>query len=67
MARVDLPHSGWLAGGGYLTPSVFKAVLQRSTPPKNRQLIIYCHLREEYVDEFVGELTFAKRLYKHFV
>jgi len=44
--------------GFYLTQSVFKFVLQKSTPPQIRQLILYYH----YVDEFEWELTFAKRL-----
>ena len=48
----------------YLTESVYNTVLQKSIPPKIRQLILYYYLYKEHVVEFVRELTLAKRLYK---
>ena len=47
----------------HLTSSVLKVVSHKSTPPQIRRHIIYY----EYFDEFVWELTFAKRLEKHCV
>ena len=44
----------------HLTESVYKVVLQKSIPTQIRQLILYISDDEGYVDEFVGELTFAK-------
>ena len=46
----------------YLAQRVFKVGLQWSTSPQIRQLVIYFYLYKEYVDSFVWELTFAKRL-----
>jgi len=51
----------------YLTPSVFKVVLRKPIPTQIRQLVLYISNSKEYVDGFVRELTFAKRLQKHFV
>jgi len=51
----------------YLTESVYKVVSQKSIPTQIRQLIFYISNSKEYVDGFVRELTFAKRLYKHFL
>ena len=48
-----------------LTESVYKVVLQKSTPPQIRQLILYYYKHTEYVDGFEWELTFVKRLCKH--
>ena len=39
-----------------------KVVLQTSTAPQIRQLILHCYQYEEYVDTFVLEMTFEKRL-----
>ena len=53
----------------FLTQSVYKVVLQKSIPAQIRQLILdyyYISNNKGYVDGFVGELTFAKRLYKQF-
>ena len=50
----------------YLTQSVFKVVLQKSTPPQLRQGTLYYQYKG-YVDGFVAELASARRLYKHFV
>ena len=49
------------------TQSVFKVVLQRSIPSRFRQLILHVSNSKGYVDKFVGGLTSAKRLSKHFV
>ena len=49
-----------------LTQSVFKVVLLKSTPPQIRRLILHYYLYKEYVDRFVWELAFVKRLQKHF-
>ena len=49
----------------YLTHSVFKGVLQKST--QIRQFILYISNSKGLVDGFVGELTSAKRLSKHCV
>jgi len=51
----------------YLTQRVFKVVLQKSIPAQIRQLIICISDNKGKVDRFVLELTFAKRLYEHFV
>ena len=51
----------------YLTESVYKVVLQQSIPAQIRRLILYYYLHKESVVGFVRELTFAKRLDKHFV
>ena len=49
-----------------LTQNVYNVVLQKSTPPQIRQLILYCYEYNEDVDGFVEELNFAKRLEKRF-
>ena len=51
----------------YLKQSVFKVVLQISTPPQIRQLNLYYYEYEELVDGFVWDLTFTKRLPKNIV
>ena len=51
----------------YLTESVYKVVLQMSISAHIRQLILHMSNNKEYVDEFVRESTFAKRVYKHFL
>ena len=47
--------------------SVYRVVLSKSIPAQIRQLILHVSNRKGSVDEFVGELTSAKRLKKHFV
>ena len=37
----------------YPTESVYEVVLQKSTPPRIRQLILYCYYHAEQVDGFV--------------
>ena len=51
----------------YLSKSVFKIILQKSIPPQIRQLNLDDYVYKEQVDGFVRELTFAKRLEKHFL
>ena len=48
--------------GSYLTQSVLKVVLQKAIPTQICQLILYISNSKGYADEFVGELTSAKRL-----
>ena len=45
----------------------FDRALQQSIPTKIRQLILYINDSKDQVEEFLGELTFAKQLLKHFV
>jgi len=52
-------HSG-------LTQSAFNVVLRRSIYTQIRELILHPSNSKGYVDAFVGELTSAKRLEKHF-
>ena len=54
-------------GRAYLKQSGFNVVLQKSIPPQIRQLILYHYYYKEQVGGFVWELTFAKRLHKHFL
>jgi len=51
----------------YLTESVYKVVLQKSTPAQTRQLIFHPNNEKGHVDGFARELTFAHRLYTHFM
>ena len=51
----------------YLTESVDKVVSQKSIPAQIRQLSLYMSNNKGPVDGVVRELTFAKRLYKHFL
>jgi len=51
----------------YLTKSVCKVVLQKSIFAQIRRLVLCCYYYKELVDECVGELTFARRFYKHFL
>ena len=51
----------------HLTHGVYTVVLQKSSPPQIRQLILYYHRYKEYVDGFVWGLTFAKQIHKRFV
>ena len=45
-----------------LTESVYTVVLRKSIFAQTRQLILYISNKKGLVDEFVWELTFAKRL-----
>ena len=51
----------------YLTESVCENVVQKSIPARISQLIFYVSIGKGQVDEFVRELTFAKRRYEHFL
>ena len=51
----------------FLTESVHKVILQQSIPAQIRQLIFIISNNKGQVDGFVGELTFANRLHKHFL
>ena len=51
----------------HLTESVYKVVWLKSIPAQIRQLILDYYLNKEQVDEFVRELTFDKRPYRHFL
>ena len=51
----------------YLTESIYEVVLQKWIPPQIRQRILHDYRNKELVDGFVRELTFAKRLCKHFL
>ena len=53
--------------GAYLTESVFKVIFRESIPTQIRQLIIHISNNKGQVDEFVRKLTYARRLYKHFL
>ena len=44
----------------------FEVVSQKSIPTQIRQLILYISNSKGWVDGFVGELTSAKRIQKHF-
>ena len=46
----------------YLTERVCEVALQKSIPAQVRQLILHYYSNK---NEFVRELTFAKRFYKH--
>jgi len=50
----------------YLTQSVFQVVLQKPTPTEISHGILHINDIKGHVDGFVGELTSAKRLQKHF-
>ena len=50
----------------YLTESVYNVVQQKSVPAQIREHIPQIGDNTGYVDRFVEELTFSKRLYKHF-
>ena len=50
-----------------LTESVHKVVVQKLISAQIRQVILYSSNDEATVDGFVRELTFAKRLVKHFL
>jgi len=60
--EIDLRFAPGLPPGWYLTQSVCTVVLQKSTPPRIRQLFLYYCLYEKEGDGFACELTFAKRL-----
>ena len=53
--------------GRTLSHSVFAFVLQKSIPTQIRQLVLYISSNAGSVDGFVGGVTYAKRLQKHFV
>ena len=42
-------------------------VLQKSIPAQTRQPFLYIRNNKGYVDGFVGEVIFAKRLCQHFL
>ena len=46
---------------------MFNAILQESITAHIRQHILYIGNHKGQADEFVHELTFAKRLYEHFL
>jgi len=48
--------------GSYLTQSACKLVLHNSIPTQIRRLILYISSSKGQGDEFVGEVTSAKRL-----
>ena len=50
--------------GNAPAPSVLKVVLQKSIYTQIRQLVVYISHSRGQVEEFVGELTSAKRLHK---
>jgi len=47
----------------FISHNFFQVVLQKSISTQSRQLIICISNSKGYVDEFVGELTFAEQLY----
>ena len=49
----------------YLAQSVFKVVLQKSTPPQIHQIILRYYQHEELADGIVRESIFAERLYQY--
>ena len=51
----------------YLTDSLYAVVVLVSIPAQIRQLILYYRQYKKQVDEFVRDLTFVKRQYKHFL
>ena len=51
----------------YLRWSVENVVLQKSTATQVRLPIFYYFFNDAYVDGFVWDLTFAKRLLNHFM
>jgi hypothetical protein len=55
--------------GTYRSESVYEVVLQKSVPTKIRQTNLNLYVSDDkgYVDGFVRELTFAKRLNQHFL
>ena len=61
---LDQPHVLFRV---YLTQSVYNVVAQTSVPEQIRRRIVYYYWYKEQVDECVGELTFTKPLYKHFL
>ena len=46
----------------FISQKMLKNRIAKSIPAKIRQLILYIGDSEGYVDEFLGELTSAKRL-----
>ena len=51
----------------YLTESVYKIVLRKSSPLQIRQFILYISNDTGQVNRFVLELTFVKRLDENFL
>ena len=52
----------------FISQKVFvDVVLEKSIPAQIRQRILYIGNNKGYADEFVQELTFAKRLDRHFL
>ena len=60
-SRADLPLRTCL------TESFHKVAVQKSIPAQIRQPILHINDNKGYVDGFVGELTYQKRLGKHFL
>ena len=54
-------------GYNIISQNVFMFCFAKSIPAQIRQLILYIIYNKRRVDGFVRELTFAKRLYKHFL
>ena len=50
----------------FSTQTVFEGILQKTNLPQSRQRVLYISNSKGCVDGFVGELTSAKRLSKHF-
>ena len=50
----------------YLTQNGFQVASQKSIPTHIRQLIFHANNSKGYVDVFVGQMTPAKRRYKHY-
>ena len=50
-----------------LTESAYTVVLQKSIPAQIRRLILHLRNNKGHIDECVGELAFAIRLYKRFL
>ena len=68
MARKGMPPADVPAlGRSHLTESVHNVVLQKSIPAQIRQRILHMGNRKGYIDGFVRESTYAKRLDKHFL
>jgi hypothetical protein len=51
----------------YLTEILCKVGLQKSIPAQTRQRILHIDNTRGQVDGSVREMTFANRLYKHFL
>ena len=54
-----------LVEGLYLKESVYKVILQKAIPAQIRQLIFHNGNNKGLADEFMGDVTVGKRIYKH--